>query len=72
MHFGRLLRLAVLQSGEPRHWGRFVTAMSYTQGIYSVQVFPVVRYFLGIAFEDATERAQQNKRCAKVKSGCGC
>ncbi len=51
--------LAVLQSGEPKALGQIRYGDELIrQGIYSVQVFPLSDNFLGIAFEDATERAQ--------------
>ena len=51
--------LAVLQSGEPKALGQIRYGDELIrQGVYSVQVFPLSDNFLGIAFEDATDRAQ--------------
>jgi PAS domain S-box-containing protein len=49
--------LSALRSGEARNLGE----ISYgderiRQGIYSVRVFPLSNHFLGVAFEDVTER----------------
>ncbi|HEV3421946.1 MAG TPA: PAS domain-containing sensor histidine kinase [Candidatus Acidoferrum sp.] len=49
--------LATLRSGEPRNLGE----ISYgddiiRQGVYSVRAFPLSNNFLGVAFEDVTDR----------------
>ena len=54
--------LAALRSGEPQNLG----AIAYgddiiRQGVYSVRAFPLSNNFLGVAFEDVTDRIQAER-----------
>jgi PAS domain S-box-containing protein len=48
--------LAAIRSGEPRNLGEISYGDRSREGIYSVRIFPLSRNFLGVAFEDITNR----------------
>ena len=54
--------LATLRSGEPRNLGMISYGDDFIrEGVYSVRAFPLSNNFLGVAFEEVTDRIQAER-----------